>query len=140
MTAEEVTSRQEQFIRGILGGLTQREAYLKAFGAKPNALKSTIDETASRIANKPEVAARVAELRERMANKLLWSREQSLNALLDAYKLAREEKQPAAMTGAIKEINAMFGYNAPSKVELSGEVTLAVTKIERIIVDVDSTN
>ena len=46
----------------------------------------------------------------------LWTRENSVKALIKAYKAAEEERQASGMTGAIKELNAMHGFNAPTEV------------------------
>jgi len=46
--------------------------------------------------------------------------------------VAQERNNSTGMTAAVKELNAMHGFNAPTQVELSGG--LQIQKIERVIV------
>ena len=80
----------------------------------------------------PEITHRVKELRAKLEEKAIWTREMSVKALVQAYKVAQVQNSSTGMAGAIKELNAMHGYNAPKQVELSGG--LQVQKIERVIV------
>jgi hypothetical protein len=56
-------------------------------------------------------------LKAEIAEKQLWTRENSVKALIGAYKVAKEGNNASGMTGAIKELNAMHGFNAPVKVD-----------------------
>lgn len=60
------------------------------------------------------VASRVAELKRELSKKALWTREMSVKALIQAYK----EGKPSDKVSAVKELNAMHGYNSPQKVDL----------------------
>lgn len=60
-----------------------------------------------------KIVARVAELRAELSKISLWSREMSVRALMETYEIARGQMQPGAMTGAVRELNLMHGYNAP---------------------------
>lgn len=76
-----LTARREQFcIEVVKSRLTYSEAYRRAFTAtkmKPE----TIWEESSRMAARPEVAARIKELQERQTERLLMSRQQWLEKL-----------------------------------------------------------
>jgi hypothetical protein len=117
----QLTSKQEKFAQAIADGMTQADAYRAAFDVREGTKPETVHDSASKMMAKPEVAQRVADLRKKLENKALWSREMSVQALVKAFKLAEKSGNPAAMTGAIKEINAMHGYNAPKKIDLSNE-------------------
>jgi hypothetical protein len=75
-----------------------------------------------------KVAERVAQLKAQLQSKQLWSREMSVKALVQAYK----EGSGSTKVSAVKELNAMHGYNAPQKIDLNGE--LNITRIERVLV------
>ena len=127
-----LTAKQEAFAQAIADGMTQADAYRTAFNVKPTTKPQSIWDSASKVIANPEVAHRVTELKEKLEKKALWSREMSVKALVKAYQIAEKGQNPQAMTGAIKEINAMHGFNAPQKVDISGE--LALHRIERIVV------
>lgn len=74
-----------------------------------------------------EVKARVQELKSAVASKALWSREDSVLALREI--AADPEARSNEKVAAIKELNAMHGFNAPQKVELSGAVTSVIRKV-----------
>lgn len=126
-----MTPKQEHFAQCIADGMTQADAYRAAYGADKMKAE-TIHKRASELMSDGEVAGRVAELKAELAKKAIWTREMSVKALVQAYKVAQVQNSSTGMSGAIKELNAMHGYNAPKQVELSGG--LQVQKIERVIV------
>jgi hypothetical protein len=79
--------------------------------------------------NNHKVATRVAELKSQLQSKQLWSREMSVKALVQAYK----EGNGAVKVSAVKELNAMHGFNAPQKIDLTGE--LGISRIERVVIN-----
>lgn len=113
-----LTPKKEHFAQCVANGMTQADGYRTAFDVGENTKPETIWNEASKLMAIPEVAARVAELREQISAKNLWTREDSVKALKDAVSLARDSNQIAALTGAIKELNLMHGFNAPQKVDL----------------------
>ena len=127
-----LTGKQEKFAQAIADGLDQSDAYRLAFNVRPTTKPSSIWVEASKAMSNPNVQQRVNELRKKLENRTLWSREQSVNALKEAYDVAKEKNNSTGMTAAVKELNAMHGYNAPTQVELSGGIS--IQKIERVIV------
>jgi hypothetical protein len=75
-----------------------------------------------------KVAARVAQLKSQVVEKQLWSREMSVKALVQAYK----EGNGSVKVSAVKELNAMHGFNAPQKIDVTGE--LGISRIERVVI------
>jgi len=125
-----LSTKQEKFAQCIADGMTQADAYRTAFNAE-KMKPETIYSRASELMADSKVTARVAELREKLEKKALWTREMSVKGLVAAYKVAQGQNNASGMAGAIKELNAMHGYNQPSKIELSGSL---IQKIERVIV------
>lgn len=111
-----LTAKQEAFVQAVADGMSQADAYRTAFDAE-NMKPETIHKRASEMMGKGEVAGRLAELRGALSTKALWTREMSVKALVEAYKVAREGKQSGAMTCAVKELNAMHGFNEPMRVD-----------------------
>jgi hypothetical protein len=109
-----LTAKQEAFCQGIADGLGQADAYRAAYDA--DGMKdTTIYPLASKLMKNDKVTARIAELKSQVQEKQLWSREMSVKGLVAAYRVANEGKNASGMTGAIKELNAMHGYNEPTK-------------------------
>ena len=71
------------------------------------------------------VSGRVAELKEQLSARVLWTKEQSVAILA---KIAQEEDTARDKIAAIKELNAMHGHNEPLKLQHEGEVAIRVLK------------
>ena len=127
MTQTKLTAKQEAFAQGIADGLGQADAYRMAYDSN-TASDSSIYVQASNLMKNSKVALRVAELKSQVADKQLWSREMSVKALVAAYR----EGSGAVKVSAVKELNAMHGYNEPSKLSITGNL---VTRIERVVTD-----
>lgn len=112
-----LTVKQEAFAQAVASGKTQADAYRMAYAAGKMA-DATIWSKASELMANGKVAARVAELKAELAQRALWTREMSVKALAEAYKLARDQGQAGAMTGAVRELNVMHGYNAPTELHV----------------------
>lgn len=105
-------NRHEAFARGLAGGLSADEAYAKA-GFKANR------GNACRLKADESVAARVAELSERAAEKAEWTAADRLKALADIAR-ASAEADPRVAVSAIAEANKMQGSHAPAQHRLTG--------------------
>lgn len=127
MTQAKLTAKQEAFAQGIADGLGQADAYRMAYNSN-TASDSSIYVQASNLMKNSKVALRVAELKSQVADKQLWSREMSVKALVAAYR----EGSGSVKVSAVKELNAMHGYNEPSKLNITGSM---VTRIIREVAD-----
>jgi hypothetical protein len=78
--------------------------------------------------NEGKIRARIDELKSQVAEKQLWSREMSVKALVQAYR----EGSGAVKVSAVKELNAMHGYNEPSKLNITGSM---IQRIQREVID-----
>ena len=105
------------------------EAYRQAYDAAGSI--ATVNRSAKELLENPKIAARLSTLREQLAERLLWAREDSVKVLASIAKEEPDAPHPARVS-AVKELNAMFGYNAPAKVEHGGTI---VTEVRRVIVD-----
>lgn len=109
-----LTAKQEAFAQAIASGKTQADAYRLAYDAE-NMKDETIWSKASVLMADGKVSARVDELRKAIENRQLWTREMSVKALIGAYK----EGTAAVKINAVKELNAMHGFNAPTKLDVT---------------------
>jgi phage terminase small subunit len=122
-----LTDKQERFCQAIADGKTQADAYRAAYnagGMKPEVVQNK----ASLLAKKGEVAVRIAGLRKTISEKHIWTRERSVLALADIVE--DEASRSGEKVSAIKELNSMHGFNAPVKMDINAGITV----IERRIV------
>ena len=113
-----LTAKREKFARGLVAGLSQRQAYYEAY---PNSKKwkpETVDNKASKLFKENEILARYNALMEEHKNKALWTREEAVNELKWLYKQAIKSIEDqdegyvrqgtsSALLGAIQELNKL---------------------------------
>lgn len=130
-----LTAKQEAFCQAIADGMTQADAYRTAYNAV-NMKPESVQVKACELTKDGKISVRVAELKSALSEKQLWTREKSVKALINAYKVAEDGGQSTAMTAAVKELNVMHGYNAPIALDLTtlGE-SMQPKIVERVIVD-----
>lgn len=109
-----LTPKQERFAQCVADGMSQADAYRVAFDVKKSTKPETTQANASRLMANGTISARVEQLREKLTEKALWTREMSVKALLEAY----QDGNGSVKVAAVKELNAMHGFNAPKKVDL----------------------
>lgn len=117
-----MTPKQEKFAQCIADGKTQADAYRAAFDVRPTTKAQTIQDSASKLRASPEVSQRVKELKAALANKALWTREDSVRALETAMRIAEDKDNAAGLVAAVKELNAMHGYHEAVKHEINATV------------------
>lgn len=117
MTNPKLSAKQEAFAQCIANGDDQGTAYRNAYDASGMKDASVYIE-ASRLIKDPKIALRVDELKAEVAQQHLWTREMSVLGLIKAFEVANAEKSASGMTGAVKELNIMHGFNQPTKVSV----------------------
>lgn len=116
-----LTAKQEAFCQAIANGMNQSDAYRAAYDAgrmKPD----VVNVKASQLMADGKVTVRVSELRDALASKALWTREKSvlgLSGIADDVG-----SKPVEIIAAIKELNAMHGFLAPTKSEVAMTVNI----------------
>lgn len=118
-----LTSKQEAFCQAIADGMNQSDAYRSAYNAV-NMKPDVVNVKASQLAAGGKVAVRVDELKQSLSDKSEWTRLDSVTALRNVVE-GREAK-PNDITGAVKVLNDMHGYNAAIKHEVAASVTIHV--------------
>ena len=118
-----LTAKQENFCQAIASGMNQSDAYRSAYDAG-NMKPESINVNASKLCADAKVALRVTELKDEIAAKALWTREDSvltLKAIAD-----KAEAKDSDKTGAVKVLNEMHGYNAPKEINVTGNLNINV--------------
>ena len=122
-----LTAKQEAFCQGIADGLGQADSYRAAYDAE-DMKENSVYVNASKLMKNAKITQRIAELKSQVQEKQLWSREMSVKALVQAYR----EGSGSVKVAAVKELNAMHGYNEPAKISVNGNL---VHKVVRQVID-----
>ena len=96
-----LTAKQEKFAQEYIKTINQSEAYRRAYDVGKNTKPETVWVEACKLMANPNVAQRVYELQQEAKERTLVTVESLTEELNEAYKLAKQEKQPSAMTGAV---------------------------------------
>ena len=112
-----LTPKQEAFAQAVASGMNQSDAYRAAYDASRTKPES-VNVNASKMMADAKISLRVAELRKALESKGLWTREKSVLAL--AAIADGGEAKPTEIVAAIKELNIMHGFNAPTKLDIGG--------------------
>ena len=78
---KELTPKQEAFAQAVASGLTQSDAYRKAYTVKPTTKAMSVNQLASTMMGLAHISSRVKELRERGADNAVLTREAHLEEL-----------------------------------------------------------
>lgn len=136
----DLTPKQEKFAQCVADGMSQADAYRNSFDCSPTTKPETIQKRASELMSDGVIAGRVKELREKLAERALWTREDSVNVLKS---IATDEfnAKPAERVSAVKELNAMHGFNAKQVIDHTssdGTMTPRPTRIELVAPQADA--
>ena len=124
-----LTPKQEKFAQEVASGKSQADAYRAAFDCAKSS-QTTIIKRASELMANRDISGRVAELKAQLSEKALWSREDSVNALLSVINNPDKQRDIVA---AVKELNLMHGYEAPKEIKHSGGVTILAAPMDEDI-------
>ncbi|MBS3953643.1 MAG: terminase small subunit [Methylomicrobium sp.] len=134
-----LTPKQEKFAQCVADGNNQAEAYRLAYPKARNWKPETVWSNASNLMSNTQVLARVEELKAALAEKRLWTREDSVRELK---RVVADPDKAADIIAAVKELNAMHGFNSPQKIDFTNsDGSLAPTRIEIVcLTDDDGTD
>ena len=119
-----LTAKQEKFVRGIIEGMTQADAYRAAYSCKSMSDK-TVWENASRLMADSKVKARVQELRAELVKPGIMTAQERLKWLTEL--INSEEEGTNEKLKAIDIMNKMQGeYVQKVEANVSNEVTINI--------------
>lgn len=139
----ELTEKQKEFARGVFEGLSQRDAYKRAYDCTSKKDK-TVDELASRLARNAKVKGYLAELNKEVERSAVLSKQERMEWLSDVVRtpIAKVDEysslcQSFSVTesefgsttkvvmpsklSAIAELNKMDGAYEPERIEVKSE-------------------
>ena len=112
-----LSPKQEAFCQAYVETGNASEAYRRAYPRAKHWKPEAVNVAASRLLANARVSLRVQALKDELAKRKLWTREQSVKALI---QVINNPERNSDIIAAVKELNAMHGFNAPDKLEISG--------------------
>ena len=123
-----LTENQEQFVKNIMQGMNQADAYRAAY-PKQKMSDKTIWEAASRLMKNPKVVARLSELRDELIKPTIMSAQKRLEWLTELIDNAEEDTN--AKLKAIDIMNKMQGeYVQKVEAEVKSEVNICIELVD----------
>lgn len=113
----DLTPKQEKFAQLYVELGNASEAYRVAYDSK--AKPESVNVNASKLLADAKVSLRVQELRDDLEERQLWRRIKSLKVLSE---IAEGGEKDSDRVNAVKAINAMQGYDAPTKIDSTHRV------------------
>lgn len=132
-----LTTKQENFVQGLVAGLSQRDAYKQAY--KTDRMKdSTINVKASELAKDGKITVRYRELLKEYSNMNLWTREAAFNEYEWLKNRAKEDIQEEGVRQATANafLDSLEGMNqmAFRDLELADKkILVEIEKLEQQI-------
>lgn len=133
-----LTAKQEQFVKGIIDGMNQADAYRSAYDTSRMADK-TVHEKASRLMSDDKVRARLQTLRDQMMTPSVMTAQERLEYLTRVVKGVELEEcteydggelvkvhQPASIKTRLNAIDLMNKMQGEYVQKVQAEVTSAV--------------
>lgn len=129
-----MTPKREVFVRALVSGKSQRQAYIEAYPNSAAWKPSSVDNQASALFRAPEVLARYKALKGEAEERSLWSagkaesvllslQEAGLAAMRASAEAGRDLSKAAvdAIMSSVRELNTMHGIGQ-AKINVSGEI------------------
>ena len=114
--ADKLTNLQRGVVLGVVAGKTQRQAYYDAGGKA--ASDESADSAVCTMLSNEKVKAFYDAMMEAAAEKAIWTRNDSLRELASIALGQDPEAKTSDRVNAIKALNAMEGFDEPSKIDL----------------------
>ena len=133
-----LTGKQEKFVRNLIQGMTQREAYKNSYDCE-NMADKTIDEAACRLFNDSKINARYEELLERVNKACILDAQSRLEYLSEIIMGIAQEyvetkdgediERPATLKERMQAIDIMNKMQGEYTTKIEGSVTVKLEEL-----------
>jgi len=126
-----LTPKQEKFVRNLIQGMSQREAYKNSYDAE-NMTDKSIDEEACRLFNDSKISSRYKELQDRLEDATIMTAKERLEYLTEVIMGLQGEKIIQMVEGEAIEVEMPTSMkNKLSAIDLMNKMQGEyVTKVE----------
>ena len=131
-----LTAKQEKFVRNLIQGMSQREAYKNSYDAE-NMTDKSIDEEACRLFNDLKINARYKELQDKLDKATIMSAQERLEYLTGIVMNTEQEQikgfvegveieyeRPADLSTKIRAIDTMNKMTGEYTTKIEGNVSV----------------
>ena len=131
-----LTAKQEKFVRNLIKGMSQREAYKNSYDAE-NMTDKTIDEKACILFNNDKIKARYTELQGRLDKATIMTAQERLEYLTEVIMGLQCEKVVQMVNGEAIEVDVPASIkNKLSAIDLMNK--MQGEYVQKIEADVNS--
>ena len=109
-----LTAKQEKFVRNLIKGMSQREAYKNAYNAE-NMTDESIDVSACRLFAEDKIKLRYKELQEKLDKATIMTAQERLEYLTGLVQETEHEHIIVIENGEIREVDRPADLNAKLK-------------------------
>lgn len=113
-----LTPKQARFVDEFLVDANGTQAAIRAGYSASGARVA-----AHRLLTNVAISSRLEARQKADSTRLSVTRENVLQRLLDAFEVAKNEREPAAMVSAARELGKLLGFYAPVRVEATAGVS-----------------
>jgi len=126
-----LTAKQEKFVRNLIQGMSQREAYKNSYDAE-NMSDKVIDNEASKLFKSHEISMRYKELQDSLDKHTIMTAQERLEYLTEVIRGLQGEKICEVVDGELREYTAPTSMkNKLSAIDLMNKMQGEyVTKVE----------
>jgi len=122
-----LTQKQEIFALALFEGLSQRQAYYRAYPASKKWKDNSVDQSASLLASSPKIIQRLAELREKAEKKSILKLETVIQelqkiALMDDEELEQYYKAPDKLKALDMLMKHLGGYEKDNSTKITAQI------------------
>ena len=123
-----LTAQQELFAQEYVKCGNATYSYKKAYPKSLKWKENSVYINASKMLADTKVSLRVKELQKELADKNLWTKENSIQILRRIAYGDIEDVRPSDRTNAVKELNKMHGYEINKMDHTSSDGSMSPTK------------
>lgn len=123
--APALTAKQEAFCLAVVSGMSQADAYRKAYDAE-KMKPETVQKRASELMGNGAIAGRVAELRAPVVAKVRYDLERAMDEAEQALQLALKKENPGAMVAAVQLRSKLNGLLIEKREDVTDPLKKAI--------------
>ena len=145
MNGNKLTPKQEKFIRNIVSGMSQRQAYKDAYNAE-NMTDESIDVNACKLFNDAKISQRYKELIEELQDKSIMTAKERMIWLTEVIKDIQKEKiivedvetfKTADLNTKIKALDTLNKMSGEYVTNIKGNLNLSYEEALKKVSDPD---
>lgn len=125
-----LTDKQEKFCQNIIKGMTQSDAYRDAYNVREGTKDSTVWNNSSQLMADTQVAHRIKELRNQIADEICYTQADCWRQIQEAYNIAKSKEDSQAMRACADSCAKLLGLNKEK-----GDVNVTINRMPSVMIN-----